>query len=101
MPIVSIDPADWGTSNTIQLDSDAPGNREAIIEMDEWAAENGFARINEQWLRRIQRGGRQLYRGVCYRLTEEEQQSSSVACQMSAEALRDLPETTRQIDRDR
>ena len=101
MAIVKVDPEDWVTSNTVQLDSDAPSNREAILEIDEWAAEHGFARVNEHWLRRILRGGRQFFRGVCYRLTEEEQQSSSAACQMSAEALSQLPETTHQLDRDR
>ncbi len=105
MAIVAVDPEGWAAANVVQnvvqVDSDAKDNHEAILEIEDWAAENGFARINENWLRQIHRGGQRVFRGVCYRLTEEEQQSSSSVCQTSTEALNELPATTPRSDLDR
>lgn len=97
---IVIDPPKWAelALNVVQIDSDASENREAILEIDGWAAENGFARVNENWLRQIFREGKRFFRGVCYRLTEEEQRSSSSVCQRHQELLDELPETPHQVD---
>ncbi|HUU86059.1 MAG TPA: hypothetical protein VM243_21385 [Phycisphaerae bacterium] len=102
MAIVKVDPEDWKTSNTVQLDSDAPSNREALLEIDEWAAEHGFARVNEHWLRRIITQDRcWLFRGVCYRLTPEEQTSAQAAGRAAADARGKMPTASRRVDDDR
>ena len=72
MAIVRIDPPEWQNANVLQIDSDAPNNQVAIMEMDQWAYEKGFARTNEYWLRRIRRNGQTIFRSICYRVEEEE-----------------------------
>lgn len=93
MTIKAYDPKDWTASNIVQVDSDAKDNQAAIDDIESWAADNGFARVNENWLRQIFRDGQRYFRGVCYRLTPEEQESSSTVCEMSAEAMGELPAT--------
>jgi len=101
MTIVAVDPKDWAAANVVQVDSDAKDNPHAIDEIEEWAAKNGFARVNENWLRQILRNGHRVFRGVCYRLTEQEQQGSASIRQANAEALGKLPETPHLVDADR
>lgn len=102
MAIVAIDPPDWEKANVVQVDSDARDNRDAVLEIEDWAAENGFARTTEYWLRQIlKEGGRRVFRGICYRLTEEVMRSNEAACQSSAEVLNNMPVTPHQMDRDR
>ena len=102
MAIVAIDPADWENVNVVQIDSDAHDNKEAIIDIENWAGEHGFARTNEYWLRQILKNrGRRVFRGICYRLTEEVVRSNEAACQSSAEALSKMPPTPHQVDEDR
>lgn len=72
MAITKIDPAGFDQANSVLIDSDAPTNAQAIQEIDAWAAAHGFARTTEYWLRTVVSGGRQRFRGVCYRLTDEE-----------------------------
>lgn len=93
MAIVAYDPAEWREANIVQLDSDAASNDVAIEEIEAWAAENGFARINETWLRQILRGGRRVFRGVCYRLTDEERQSRTALMERHDAARESLPRT--------
>ena len=101
MAIVAIDPSDWHKSNVVQIDSDASDNKEAIIEIENWAAENDFARTTEYWLRQIlKENGRRIFRGICYRLTKEVMRSNEAACQSSAEVLSNMPPTPHQVDRD-
>jgi hypothetical protein len=73
MAIVRTDPAAFGEANSVQVDSTAPDNMAAIHEIDAWAVENGFERVNEYWLRQRQlEDGRRVFRGVCIRLTAAE-----------------------------
>ena len=91
---VVVNPADWKHLNVVQVDSDAARNIDAIREIDDWAAENGFARVNVYHLRPVRRpDGRRVLRGECYRLTAEEQFSAETACQSSAEILANMPVT--------
>lgn len=85
MAIVKTDPSETGSTNVVQLDSDAESNREAIHEIEEWASQNGFARVNEAWLRQVRRNGKRYFRGICYRLTEEEVAGSVSAIRLSPE----------------
>lgn len=71
--IAKIDPVDWKNANIVQLDIDASNNMEAIEALDQWASENGFARVRENFLRIVIPGnGRRVFRGACYRITAEE-----------------------------
>jgi len=51
LAIVAIDPVDWENVNAVQIDSDASENEEATTDIENWAAEHGFARTTEYWLR--------------------------------------------------
>jgi hypothetical protein len=97
MAIVKVDPQDWQGVNTVQIDSDAIDNALAIREIDEWASEHGFARTNEYWLRQVilTRDGRRVFRGICYRLTQEIRESTEATLQKIAEtaARNPLPAT--------
>src|SRR5437879_5930266 len=72
MAIVSWDPVKFEEANTIQVDSDAGDNRTALMEIEQRAAERGFVRTNEYYLRQLIRGNQRLFRGICYRMTQEE-----------------------------
>lgn len=72
MPILNVDPPNFEACNVIQVDCDAPTNKDAILEIEKWAAERGFLRTNEYGLRRVLLKGRVLFRGICYRQKEEE-----------------------------
>jgi len=74
MPIILMDPREWKDLgvNVVQIDSDAQDNQSAIVEIDEWASQNGFERVNEYWLRRIHRDGKMIFRGICYRPGSDE-----------------------------
>ena len=39
MAIVAVDPKDWAAANVVQVDSDVNDNHEAILEIEDWAAE--------------------------------------------------------------
>ncbi|MEE9293543.1 MAG: hypothetical protein V3W34_01060 [Phycisphaerae bacterium] len=73
MTIMDVDPQVTSDVNIVQVDSDAPDNRDAILEIEQWASEKGFVRTNEYWLRQIVKNGRRLFRGICYRISNEEQ----------------------------
>jgi hypothetical protein len=99
MPIVKIDPEGFEKANVVQLDSDAPDNDQAMLEMEAWAVENGFARTNEYWLRKIiTADNKRVYRGICYRLTREEADSGEAAVREMVEATNNLPRTEHQVD---
>lgn len=101
MAIVRIDPEKWQEVNAVQVDSDASDNAKAILEIEEWAAENGFVRVNEYWLRKIHRkDGTSVFRGMCYRLTGEEISSSDVSCQNLVQTVAELPVTPHETDRE-
>jgi hypothetical protein len=90
MAIVGVDPDKWEDHNLVHVDSDAPDHRQAILEIERWAAEHNFARVNEYWLRPIARGDRRIFRGVCYRLTAEEMQSAARISQETDQTLTEL-----------
>lgn len=96
MALMNWDPKKWEDANIVQVDSDASDNSQAITEIEDWAATNGFARINESWLRQIFREGQKLFRGVCYRLNEEERSSSAAVCSANAAAMDKMPVTNHQ-----
>lgn len=99
MAIAGIDPSNWENANVVQIDSDAADNQQAVDEIEDWAADHRFARVNEYWLRPIVRqDGRRVFRGVCYRLTQEEVHSSEISCEENAAALHRMPATSHQID---
>jgi hypothetical protein len=89
--IVKVDPPDFDRANVVLIDSDAPENEQAVEEIEDWAADHGFARSKERWLRIIIREDRrQVYRGTCYRVTEEERASAERLVDRAAERGRRL-----------
>ncbi len=94
MAIVKIDPEKWQEVNAVQVDSDAVDNAKAVREIEDWAAQHGFARTTEYWLRRIHRqGGAPVFRGMCYRLTQEEHSSANVEIHAIDRMVSELPVT--------
>jgi len=75
--ITKIDPKNWKKANIVQLDVDAENNSEAVDSLEKWAAENGFARTDEYFLRIVMRAdGSRVFRGICYRITREVKDSA-------------------------
>ena len=68
------EPQDWRHAESIQVDSDAADNMAAILEIDDWAAANGFVRESSYWLRRVRRrkDDRQVFRVVLFKMSEDE-----------------------------
>jgi len=99
--ITQIDPKDFSTASTVQVDSDAGNPWLALDEIETWAAQNGFVRTSEYHARQVLVSGRRLYRAVCYRISDEERAALEQAqSQMSkrAEALRGiLPRSARGV----
>jgi hypothetical protein len=84
--IVQTDPHNWQDVNTVQVDSDARDNDQALREIDAWAASNGFLRTDEYWLRQIiKKDGRRVFRGICYRVTDEIRESNGATLREIAE----------------
>lgn len=73
MAIAFINPSEWNDAASVVVDSTAASNMAAIHEIDDWAADHGFERVNEYWLRQRKSGdGRRVFRGVCIRLSSDE-----------------------------
>ena len=70
--ITRIDPEQYQRATTVQVESDAPTNVRAVEEVEDWAAANGFVRTSEFAMRRALVGGELRFRGICFRLTDEE-----------------------------
>ncbi len=51
----------------VMVDSDAPDNASAILEIERWCRDLGLARVREHWLRTLVADGTKVRRGVCYR----------------------------------
>ena len=100
MAVVAIIPGEWEEqgATSVQVDSDAADNRTALIEIENWSAEHGFARTSEYWLRPMLTGGRRVFRGFCFRLTDEVRSSSAALVRQHEEALERTP-VTRLSDR--
>ena len=72
MAVVGTDPKNWRRTNTVQVFSDAPDNPTAVAEIEQWAAERGFARSSEYWLGRARTEHGDVFRGLCFRITDQE-----------------------------
>jgi len=94
MPIQKVDPADWRNASTVQVDSDAADNLEALKEIGRWAWENGFAPTTEYWLRQaITNEGKRLFRGICFRISPEERRATDEMNRQVEERLSRMPVT--------
>ncbi|MGH7213513.1 MAG: hypothetical protein ACREIT_01935 [Tepidisphaeraceae bacterium] len=98
MAILQTDPADWRSSNTVQVDSTARDNMSAIREIDQWAADNGFHRVNEYWLRQVNlKDGTRVFRGICFRITEEERSTRHQTNEDVARRMARMPATAHTV----
>ena len=70
--ITQVDPNQYTTASSVQIDSDAADPWLAIEEMENWAADNGFVRSSEYHPRQVLIDGWRRYRSVCYRISPEE-----------------------------
>ena len=93
MAIVRIDPPNFGTASSAQIDSDAPDNSAAIRELDDWAAEHGYVRTREYWLRRVNTEGRLVFRGIVYRPGEDEIRTVRESIAATDKRLEQMPAT--------
>jgi hypothetical protein len=95
MAIIYVDPENWQAANAVQVDSDASDHEKALCEIEDWAAEHGFARTTEYRLRRLRRrDGTRVFRGFCYRLTEEVLESARSDNRRISEAVERQPTTS-------
>jgi hypothetical protein len=98
MAIVNTDPLEWDRVNTLQVDSDAQDNASAIAEINRWAAERGFARTNEYWLRRVRTNNGMIFRGICYRVTDDERATARERLGEAAERRRRIADIADPVD---
>lgn len=97
--IIRVDPESWEGSNTVQLDSDAADNEAAMTEIEDWATEHGFSRTDECWLRRALRpDGRQVFRGICFRLMADELAAAGRESGDVEQRMRRMPVTVHGLD---
>jgi hypothetical protein len=96
MAVVAVLPPDWEAqgATSVQVDSDAPDNRTALLEIENWSAEHAFARTSEYWLRPMLLGDRRVFRGFCFRLTDEVLSSSRELVRQREDALERTPVTS-------
>ena len=93
--IIRVDPESWNQSKLVQLDSDALDNMTAVREMEDWAAEHGFARTNEYWLRRaLTTEGKRVFRGICFRLMPDELAAATSESNEIEQRMRRMPVAT-------
>ena len=65
----------------------------AVEEVEDWAWEHGFVRTHEHNLRLVLVDGKLRYRGICYRISKEEEAATNLSQQEMierAERLRGL-----------
>jgi hypothetical protein len=84
MAIVKIDPENYEHASTVQLDSDAGNMWLAMSEIEDWAGQHQFVRTGEMQLRVVLVGGHRHYRGICFRISSEEEASAE---QLHREAI--------------
>ena len=73
--ITRVTPTDFASAATVEVESDARDNISAIHEIEEWAAGTGFQRTSEYALRQALVDGARRFRGVCFRMQEDERQA--------------------------
>lgn len=101
MAIIYVDPEEWQNANTVQVDSDAKKNEQAIDDIEQWAADNGFARTSEYWLRQvIRQDGKHVFRGICYRVTAEVKASNEAILQEISRRAEENPRPPAQSSED-
>jgi hypothetical protein len=92
-PAAALDEADQAW-----FDSDAPGNREAIQEIDAEAARHGLVRTREYWLQTFSLpDGRVVRRGFCYRPEPSGRQTAVAARRGSKAEGQSAAETVRTL----
>ena len=93
------EPKDWQEAESIQVDSDAADNMAAILEVDEWAASNGFVRESAYWLRRVRRrrDQKQVFRVVLFKLSEEELETRRAENERAGAALESMSPTPHRV----
>ncbi len=79
--ITQIDPDKFANASTVQIESNAANPWLALDEIEEWAAAHGFVRTSEYHPRTVLVNGERRFRGICYRVTEEERAASEQAHQ--------------------
>ncbi len=75
MAVTKVDPTPFEQASSIVIDSDAETNELALREIENWAHSHGFVRTNEYYLRQILVNGNRQFRGVCYRIANEERRA--------------------------
>ena len=91
MAIRKVEPEIGEGVNVVQVDSDAKSPQEAMREIESWAHAHGFVRTSEHTVRPLLSGETVLYRGICFRPTEEERlaaERAHAAALANAEKLR-------------
>jgi hypothetical protein len=93
------EPSDWRDAESIQVDSDAPDNMSAILEIDDWAAANDFVRESSYWLRPIhrKRDGKRVFRVVLFRLSPEELETRQAENDRVAASIATMPATEHRV----
>ena len=92
--VVDVGRAELEQREFVKVDSDAPTNAEAILEIEEWCREYGFVRARESWLAVIARpDGNQVRRGLCYRPSAEEQRQRDLEVEVLENQVRSMPVT--------
>jgi hypothetical protein len=92
--IIYTNPKEIATETaTVLVYSDAVSNIDAIKEIDAWARERGFVRTREGHLNVALRGGKQVYKGVCFRLEEEDVEAAKVSIERNKRRLEEMPMT--------
>ncbi len=79
MPVIKVEPELFENEATVQVDSDAREMSEAIEEVEDWAWEHGFIRTHERNLRPVLVDGKLRFRGICYRISKEEEAAMDLA----------------------
>ncbi len=88
--ITRIDPDNFVSVSTVQVESDAGNPWLALAEIEDWAAAHGFVRTSEYHPRPVLVEGRRRFRGICFRLTEEDHAALDRAHQQMIERGDDL-----------
>ncbi len=100
MAIIRTDPEDWQKANSVLVDSDARDDVKALLEIQDWAYDHGFACVPTTWLQPVLLAdGRRAFRGFCYRLTPEVKAANQKLIEDIAETAARLPVTPHVMDK--
>jgi hypothetical protein len=93
-----IDPAELQPGQMVLVDTDAPSNAKAILEIVQFCHEHGLWRADEPNLSTVFFEGRWLQRGRCYRPYPEEQQQRMEAWVEIDRRREQMPLTTSSVE---